>query len=657
MKLFANMKIGSKLILGTTLILLVSIVTITLAGYTGASNGLEDRINVALTNRASDIGANVSSNLANLNASVNGIAAKIRIVSMDWTQQKPALLEDLSRLGYKNIGVATLNGEITFVDETAANISDRNYFIKALEEKTIVSDPLINKITEEIVVAIASPIFVSGKVVGVVVATVDYDIISNMISNVREADTGYAFMINKAGTTIAHPNKELVKSFDNDFESVKSDPELQELVDLEKRMVNGENGVGQYSYNKVTKYMSFAPVVGTDWFVAITAPESELFKAIHDIARNSIILAVVFLIIAVIITYFLSLVISRPIKKLVTIADQIANGNLDITVDDGSKDETGQLANAFKRMSDKLNEVMSNINVAAEQVASGSHQVSDSSIALSGGATEQASAIEQLTASIEEISSHTKLNAENANQANILASEAKVNAVQGDDQMSAMITAMEEINESSQNISKIIKVIDDIAFQTNILALNAAVEAARAGQYGRGFAVVAEEVRNLAARSANAARETTDMIEGSIKKVNIGTKIANETEIALTKIVDGVDKVATLVENIAAASNEQSLGLEQINQGVMQVSQVVQTNSATSEESAAASEELSGQADLLKSQVATFKLRRSAHNLSYVEKPVYSTPLETNTETREEFIPQAKSVSRIILSDNELGKY
>lgn len=386
-------------------------------------------------------------------------------------------------------------------------------------------------------------------------------------------------------------------------------------------------------------------------------------------SASMLIVIFVGVILSVILGFFISRIISNPLKNLSKTAELIAEGDLNIELNIHTRDEIGKLAAAFRKMSDNLNEIMTNITSASEQVAAGSKQLSDSSILLSQGATEQASSIEELTASLEEISSQIRLNADNANQANDLADNAKSNAAQGNEQMKEMLKAMEEINNSSTNISKIIKVIDDIAFQTNILALNAAVEAARAGQHGKGFAVVAEEVRNLAARSANAAKETTSMIEGSIKKVEIGTKIANETAEALNNIVKRISKVANLVGDIATASSEQASGISQVNQGIMQISQVVQTNSATSEESAAASEELASQADMLKNQLTRFKLKDSSHlayhyrelntgsnnGMNRAEQKNQKKKTSLRNDTYEEGVIDANK--KIVLSDTEFGKY
>lgn len=300
----------------------------------------------------------------------------------------------------------------------------------------------------------------------------------------------------------------------------------------------------------------------------------------------------------------------ETIEQQARIVSQVEQGDLSMHVD--VKSENDIMGKSLSSLVGNLNNLVSSIITASDQVTSGAQLVSNSSMVLSQGATEQASAVEELTATLEQMSAQTRHNAGNANQANEYTENAKHKAEQGNNQMQEMLKAMEKINLSSGKINKIIKVIDDIAFQTNILALNAAVEAARAGQHGKGFAVVAEEVRTLAAKSATAAKETTIMIEDSIKNVETGIVIANDTASTLSTIASEVSNVNNLIRSIAIASNEQAQGIAQLNQGITQVSQVVQTNAANSEESAAASEELAAQAEQLKELVNVFKIKESS---------------------------------------------
>src|SRR6056297_2602630 len=347
--------------------------------------------------------------------------------------------------------------------------------------------------------------------------------------------------------------------------------------------------------------------------------------------------------------------IKSYVKEISDITGEMAKGNMDLGIDREYRGDFVEIKDSLNLIIDKLNENFAEIANASDQVSSGASQISDGSQELSQGSTEQASSIEELTASITQIAAQTKQNAGNAEEANEVSVNMKSNASRGNKSMNNMLSSMKDINESSQNIQNIIKVIDDIAFQTNLLALNAAVEAARAGQHGKGFAVVAEEVRNLAGRSAEAAKETTKLIEGSIKDVEKGTDIANETAKALEDIVQGIDKTSELVSQISSASNEQATGVAQINDGIEQVSEVVQNNSATAEESAAASEELASQAEMLKEMVAQFKLRDSLQNRIRVKKRKPSHPSLTKGLSKNKvpkIVPPKKKVDN---SDNSLN--
>jgi methyl-accepting chemotaxis protein len=304
--------------------------------------------------------------------------------------------------------------------------------------------------------------------------------------------------------------------------------------------------------------------------------------------------------------------IGAPLKETLQTLDRMAGNDYTCPMNSTYQGAFKQLADAVNRVQDTLNRTLREINISAEQIANGSKQVADGSDQVSQGATAQAASVEELSATIMQIAAQTRENAASAENANQVSLTAKTMAEQGNEQMQGMLQAMAEIRRSSEEISKIIKVIDEIAFQTNILALNAAIEAARAGQYGRGFAVVAQEVRNLAGRSADAAKETTNMIESSIKKVKDGTGITEAAAASLTQIVTGVSQATGLVGNIAAASEQQAVSIDQLTEGIDQVSRVVQANTATAEESAATCQELSGQAVVLKEMVNQFKLQEAA---------------------------------------------
>ena len=302
--------------------------------------------------------------------------------------------------------------------------------------------------------------------------------------------------------------------------------------------------------------------------------------------------------------------ISSYIDEISSVLNEVANNNLDLVITNEYIGDFSNIKDSINNITDKLNSVMEDINASAEQVALGSRQLSESSIILAQGASEQALSIEELNTTVVSISDQTQINAENARKASALSNQSNENALQGNSDMKKMLIAMDDIKVESGNISEIIKTIDDIAFQTNLLALNAAVEAARAGEQGKGFSVVADEVRSLAGRSLIASKETAELIENTINKVNEGTDIAIKTAEILNKIVDSVTEVTNIVTEISDASNAQADSFTQISDKVKQINAVIQTNSATSQEGASATEELTSQSEALKNMIQVFKLKR-----------------------------------------------
>ncbi len=446
--------------------------------------------------------------------------------------------------------------------------------------------------------------------------------------------------------------------------------QIFELVDANKK--DQALNLYQEQYAPIAQQVrNIAEEIGTG-----VATRANNFYAQSIAAKNSafittISVSVVAAVAAVVLCVYIVRSITRPIMEIEGATKQLAAGNLSASIAYQSRDELGSLANntrtlietlrtyignisdvlgtiaegdmavdvtidyagdfapikiSLERILASLNSALMQISQASEQVASGSNQVASGAQALSQGSTEQASSVEELSATINEISQQIKQNAENAQEANKMVNATTKEIENGNRQMLQLVTAMDDISKTSNQIGKIIKTIDDIAFQTNILALNAAVEAARAGSAGKGFAVVAEEVRNLAGKSAEAAKDTTSLIESAIQAIQNGTHMVSATEKSLGLIVEKADGVSTLVNEIAAASNAQATAVIQTTQGIEQISNVVQNNSATAEESAAASEELSSQSLVLQQLIARFRLKGqdqiySANSVAVPKRP------------------------------------
>jgi len=545
--------------------------------------------------------------------------------------------------------------EINIINQANVSISNGkdfqndNAYNQAKKGSSFLSDPIIEKDTAYF--EYAHPYENT-----VIIIKIPYSAIGTIISNVKLGSTGSTYILNNKGVKVAHSDFSLVLKQQNNLEDVKTNPQVYaEVASLETAMTQGKTGFGFYVWKGDKKFGSYNPIAKTNgWSVNVTALESEFMSEVTTSVVSTIVLGFLALIISLFFTTRIANRITKPIGNVVGAIESMSGGNLNVNLEIKRYDEVGiiserinvmvtqfrniiadiskflneisqgnltvqsgceytgefqQIRSSMDTITARLNDTLTQINTASEQVSSGSQQVSNGAQALSQGATEQASAIEELSATITEVSQQIKNNAVNSGNASSKVSMVSSGIEQSNDQMKTLIGAMGQISTSSSEIGKIIKTIEDIAFQTNILALNAAVEAARAGVAGKGFAVVADEVRNLASKSAEAAKNTTTLIESSINAVEKGKAIADQTAQALMAVVAGANEVTSLVIQISDETNVQANSIAQITQGIDQVSSVVQTNSATAEESAAASEELSGQAEMLKTLVSEFKLK------------------------------------------------
>jgi len=459
--------------------------------------------------------------------------------------------------GYESVYVADKNG-IIFSDGSngiykGISVADREYFHAAKSGKVSVSDPIISKVTGNIVVSVCAPLSsCNGTWCGIIVSVIKIGFITDIVTSLKMGETGYPFMVDKKGLLIAHPNKaHILKTNITKIETMKT---------ITERMLAGETGFESYSFEGFEKSAGFAPVEITGWSVGVTQNKKEFMAAVYSIRNLTLIVGLFFLLVTLFGVFWFARGISKPISHAVKM-----------------------------------------INDASDQVADSSDKVAKASKSIADETLQEASSVEETSAALEEMASMTVCIADSASQADNLVKEANKVIEHANQSMINLNRFMNDISRTGAETREIIKTISGIAFNTNLLALNAAVEAARAGgAIGAGFAVVADEIRKLALRTSDAAKNTADLIENSVKTIHDGSDIVQTASKAFEEVAASVSRVSKLVAEITAASNEQSQGISQISKAVIDIDRLIQQSAINAERSAAASEKMNEQAEQMK---------------------------------------------------------
>lgn len=631
-----KLSIGVKLTIVGSIVLLIPLVLVGLFSITTATRGLTAGAEEQLYWRAYEIatsidnvGETVIKSARQIALSPTSVAAAEAISqgldpadapAIRLLEQQLAAIQNAPDLGedYHVLFLADLSGNVAIASDASylgQNVAHREYIRDALAGNANTGTAGLNQVTGQPFVPIAVPIFSqTDEVLGVLAMIVDVQFVVDLTAESVAGETGYAYVAASDGTIIAHPNPAHI--FNLNLREVGG---MQEIAEA---MLAGRRGVESYEFEGTARTAGFAPIPVTGWSVALMMPNSEFLAPAVAVRNAVLIIALVAFLVSLLVYVLFSRSIAKPVGEATSFTGVVATGDISRKVPDYALrrgDELGTLANSLNDMQQALADVTRSIRSAADNVASGSEQMSSTAEELSQGATEQAASAEEVSSSMEQMGSNIQQNADNAMQTDQIAQKAAENAERGGRAVVETVEAMKEIASK-------INIIEEIARNTNLLALNAAIEAARAGEHGKGFAVVASEVRKLAERSQKAAGEISELSQSSVS-------VAEGAGHLISEIIPDIRRTAELVQEINAASAEQTSGADQINKALSQLDQVIQQNASASEELASMAEELSSQAEQLQATVSFFKIDEGSDEANTAAVPLLRGPQRENGQS------------------------